>query len=410
MQRPGDAAAHPGQRVAVPDRAVRRGRRRGRVPAGVRRPARPVRRDRRRAAPAAAAVPRPAGVRRRAHLLGRLGRRTRCPPRDAGVHDLAAHRRDAAHRGGRGARTRCSTCASSPRPTPRRSPPGCRPSSIGTPSGWPPSARSPSGCPSTCAPRRSTRSPRRRRCRSSSPQGLEFLGSRRGGAALLPVHERGHGASSGSPPRSPRCARSEPSLGLDAARQARCWTRGPTAHSWFTFQIAFILLQVEAMLPTGAAAPRPATRRRSSCCSSPPAAARPRRTSAWRRTRSRSGAGRASCQSADGPLDGGGGVTVLMRYTLRLLTAQQFQRAATLVCAAELARRDDPATWGSRAVPDRAVGRHRRVSPKRVDEADEQLRRANEYGAATGSPSCRSSAARGAARPSTRRSGPRRHD
>jgi hypothetical protein len=34
----------------------------------------------------------------------------------------------------------------------------------------------------------------------------------------------------------------------------------------------------------------------------------------------------------------GGGVTVLMRYTLRLLTLQQFERAATLVCAMELMR------------------------------------------------------------------------
>jgi hypothetical protein len=34
------------------------------------------------------------------------------------------------------------------------------------------------------------------------------------------------------------------------------------------------------------------------------------------------------------------GVAVLMRYTLRLLTAQQFQRAATLVCAAEQIRRE----------------------------------------------------------------------
>ncbi|MDE0139256.1 MAG: DISARM system helicase DrmA [bacterium] len=37
-------------------------------------------------------------------------------------------------------------------------------------------------------------------------------------------------------------------------------------------------------------------------------------------------------------VDGRDGVAVLMRYTLRLLTAQQFQRAATLMCSAELWR------------------------------------------------------------------------
>ena len=42
----------------------------------------------------------------------------------------------------------------------------------------------------------------------------------------------------------------------------------------------------------------------------------------------------------------GGGVTALMRYTLRLLTSQQFQRAALLICACEAIRRRDPKLLG----------------------------------------------------------------
>ncbi|MBZ6114567.1 MULTISPECIES: helicase-related protein [Streptomyces] len=43
----------------------------------------------------------------------------------------------------------------------------------------------------------------------------------------------------------------------------------------------------------------------------------------------------------------GGGMAVLSRYTLSLLTTQQFQRAATTVCALETLRRADPAAYGA---------------------------------------------------------------
>ena len=40
------------------------------------------------------------------------------------------------------------------------------------------------------------------------------------------------------------------------------------------------------------------------------------------------------------------GVAVLMRYTLRLLTLQQFQRATTLICACESIRKTNESRWG----------------------------------------------------------------
>lgn len=73
---------------------------------------------------------------------------------------------------------------------------------------------------------------------------------------------------------------------------------------------------------------------------------------------------------------GAAGVAVLMRYTLRLLTAQQFQRAAALVSAAEMLRREEVAAgderWGK--TPFRIglwVGTS--VSPNWFGEAREQV-------------------------------------
>jgi hypothetical protein len=44
--------------------------------------------------------------------------------------------------------------------------------------------------------------------------------------------------------------------------------------------------------------------------------------------------------------DAGGGTAVIKRYTLRLLTAQQFQRTSTLICACEIIRRSQLYTLG----------------------------------------------------------------
>jgi len=73
---------------------------------------------------------------------------------------------------------------------------------------------------------------------------------------------------------------------------------------------------------------------------------------------------------------GAGGVAVLMRYTLRLLTAQQFQRAAALVCAAEVLRRsaleDGDTRWGAESF---RIGLWvgGAVSPNWYDDAAEQI-------------------------------------
>jgi hypothetical protein len=83
------------------------------------------------------------------------------------------------------------------------------------------------------------------------------------------------------------------------------------------------------------------------------------------------------------------GVAVLMRYTLRLLTIQQFQRATALMCACESIRRkareQGDNRWG--LTPIRIglwVGR--RTTPNRTEDAGESIKQArgNKFGGASG--------------------------
>jgi hypothetical protein len=86
------------------------------------------------------------------------------------------------------------------------------------------------------------------------------------------------------------------------------------------------------------------------------------------------------------------GVAVLMRYTLRLLTIQQFQRATALICACESIRRKalehGDSRWGK--TPFRIglwVGR--KTTPNRTDDAVEAIKQArgNQYvGGGIGTP------------------------
>lgn len=148
--------------------------------------------------------------------------------------------------------------------------------------------------------------------------------------------------------------------------------RGENAASWRAFQLAFILMQLPSVVdPTHVR--RSTDYARAELLFFPTGGGKTEAylglaafTFGIRRLQGK-------VETPEGLLDGGDGIAVLMRYTLRLLTSQQFLRATTLMCAAEIVRREDPATWG--AAPFTIglwVGSS--VSPKRYSEAAEQVK------------------------------------
>ncbi|MDA2810657.1 DISARM system helicase DrmA [Nocardiopsis sp. RSe5-2] len=172
--------------------------------------------------------------------------------------------------------------------------------------------------------------------------------------------------------------REDPDLAYAAAERA-VRERGPSAASWRPFQLAFVLLNLPSLAspshPERAASPDALV----DLLFFPTGGGKTEAylgltafTFAIRRLQGIVGSGQDA-------RSGMAGVAVLMRYTLRLLTAQQFQRAAALVCAAEVERRADPGTWGEE--PFRIglwVGAG--VSPNWYTDAEEQIRNAREAG------------------------------
>ncbi|MUL42055.1 helicase [Streptomonospora sp. PA3] len=172
--------------------------------------------------------------------------------------------------------------------------------------------------------------------------------------------------------------REDPSVAYaEAEREVRA--KGAAVASWRPFQLAFVLLNLPSLNdpdhPERAASPEATV----DLLFFPTGGGKTEAylgltafTFAARRLWGVVGAG-ADARSGES------GVAVLMRYTLRLLTAQQFQRAAALVCAAEVARREDPGTWGEE--PFRIglwVGG--RVSPNWYDDAESEIAQAREQG------------------------------
>ena len=143
----------------------------------------------------------------------------------------------------------------------------------------------------------------------------------------------------------------------------------PARHSWYPFQLAFILLNLESVTDPKHPDRTDPTQAVCDLLWFPTGGGKTEAylglaayVMALRRLQPRLGGLRADA-----------GIAVLMRYTLRVLTLQQFQRASALICACEVLRREDLQRWGDE--PFRIglwVGQA--TAPNRVDIAADALK------------------------------------
>jgi hypothetical protein len=161
----------------------------------------------------------------------------------------------------------------------------------------------------------------------------------------------------------------------------------PANRSWRLFQLAFVVLNIPALTDPAIAERSDDTQRLADLLFFPTGGGK---TEAYLGLTAYTIAIRR-LQAARFGFEPGAGVGVLMRYTLRLLTAQQFQRAAALIAACELERRvivaalpDIDTRWDAPVRLGLWVGGS--VSPNRHSAAKEHLEKAKsgkDYGASS---------------------------
>ncbi len=149
----------------------------------------------------------------------------------------------------------------------------------------------------------------------------------------------------------------------------------PDNRSWYPFQLAFILLGIPSLTDPTHADRTAGSNATADLLWFPTGGGK---TEAYLGLACYAMAIRRRQKSIDG-YDSSRGLAVIMRYTLRLLTIQQFQRASTLICAMELLRRQATDKWG--ATPFRLglwVGA--KATPNTTRDAAEELRNAHGQG------------------------------